>query len=52
MRPSRIAKLLALRKMELTSKYQADFPQREDYPLPRKPTIPAPATLEIKMNNE
>ena len=52
MQPSRIAKLLVLRKMDLTSKYQVDFPKRKEYPAPPKPKTPAPTTLEIKMNNE
>nr|CAB3263148.1 uncharacterized protein LOC104265675 [Phallusia mammillata] len=52
MRPGRNTKSLAQRQMELTTKYQADFPHRKKYPLPPKPTTPAPDTLEIKMNDK
>lgn len=38
-------------RMEVTTRYQSDFPHKEKYPLPPKQAIPAPATLEIKMNN-
>nr|XP_009858504.2 uncharacterized protein LOC104265675 [Ciona intestinalis] len=51
-KPGSIVRQLAQRKMEFNSKYQADFPQREKYPLPPKAATPAPDTLDIKMNHD
>ncbi|XP_039265053.2 uncharacterized protein LOC120340762 [Styela clava] len=44
-------KLVALPKMEATTKYKYDFAKKDKYPSPPKPAMPAPDTLEIRMDN-